>query len=627
MEKYRADIDGLRALAVGAVVLYHFGFPFVAGGFVGVDVFFVISGYLITGIITEEVRAGTFRYSAFYERRVRRIVPAATVMIGATLLVGVLFLMPAELDDLARSAGSALVSLSNVYFWTQAGYFDVSAEARPLLHTWSLAVEEQFYLLYPVFIGLMVRWAPRHLARGVGAMTVGSFVACVLATQWAPSSAFYLAPFRAWELGLGALVRCGGIWMPGSRGAREALAGGGLVAIVAAIVAMAPADPFPGWRALVPCLGTAAVILAGRAGPTLAGKALTLRPIVFVGLISYSWYLWHWPLRVFDQLLNPLGRGPGFIDRAPLLLAGSFALAVLSWRLVERPFRDRARWGARRAISVAGGGTAVLAGAAIVIVGLRGLPARFPPEAVRLAAYLQYDEAAAFRSGTCFLTSRDARGALADECLRARPGQPSVLVLGDSHAAQLWYGLDRAMPGHAILQATASGCKPTMRHAATEDRRCARLIARVYGDIEQLRPDVILLAGRWREGSLPFLPESLSALKRSGARVILLGPELEYDTPLPRLLAAAVVAGDRSLPAGHLSQVTGAMEPRLSAIASRAGVEFLSLTPALCPQAECMTVTGSGVPVQFDAVGHLTREGSVLVGAYLAQAILAARRP
>lgn len=299
--QYRADIDGLRAIAVMAVVAYHAGIKAAGGGFIGVDIFFVISGYLIGSIVLGEAREGQFSLLRFYERRVRRLLPALVLVLCATFALAAVYSFPAELVQLGRSMLAALFFASNIFFWRHSGYFDAPAETQPLLHTWSLAVEEQFYLFFPLTLVLLVRYAPQYLKVVIVAATALSLLLCIEATADFSKASFFLLPMRAWEFLLGVLIAIGLFPRLPDPLIRNVAAAAGLAMICAAILVFTNETPFPGFSALLPTVGAALVIGSGLSGPTFVKRLLSLRPVVFVGLISYSLYLWHWPVIVFQR--------------------------------------------------------------------------------------------------------------------------------------------------------------------------------------------------------------------------------------------------------------------------------------------------------------------------------------
>lgn len=336
--KYRPEIDGLRAVAVVAVILFHAGFVPFSGGFVGVDVFFVISGYLITSLIYEEISAGNFSLARFYERRARRILPALYLICLACVPFAYFWMFPSDLQDFSESLIAVNLFVSNVLFWLESGYFDTAAELKPLLHTWSLAIEEQFYIFFPLLLLLLRALSRRFIFVFICAMSLGSLAIAEYGSHYYPGATFYLVPSRSWELGVGALLSI-------AIGSNRAVGGivqrtgslFGLTLICYAIFAFDSATRFPSLWALIPVIGTALVILYA-SGDEIVGRILSWKPIVGVGLVSYSAYLWHQPLFAFARIYS--------LDEVSItqywaLIATTFAMAFLSWKYVESPFRNR----------------------------------------------------------------------------------------------------------------------------------------------------------------------------------------------------------------------------------------------------------------------------------------------
>ncbi len=456
---YRADIDGLRALAVLAVIAFHAKIAGFEGGYVGVDVFFVISGFLITSILRREIGNGTYSLLRFYERRIRRILPALLLMCAVTLGVAALFFIPRDYKDLAQSAGATAGFVSNLYFWRKAGYFDQAAEWKPLVHTWSLGVEEQYYILWPLILVVLCRLSPRAMRWSIAALAAASLAIAAVLVEEEPRAAFYLLPARMWELLAGAALALGLLPAPGA-GGRGVLGVGGLVAILAAILLFDAKTPFPGIAALLPCLGAMAIVAAGSGGTSAATRFLALRGLAALGRVSYSLYLWHWPMLVLPQYYLLRALTP--METAGLL-AASYAVALISYRFIETPFRRGLKM--RRPALFAG---ALAAMAVIVGVGVagwraNGFPGRFD---ARVSAYA---------------TAATDTNPLQRICDRRSPGQvtaggacrigqpeaaPSFAVFGDSFGDALLPGLDRAGrdTGKAGYGFTYSGCYPLVGH-------------------------------------------------------------------------------------------------------------------------------------------------------------------
>ncbi|SMP00149.1 Peptidoglycan/LPS O-acetylase OafA/YrhL, contains acyltransferase and SGNH-hydrolase domains [Thalassovita litoralis] len=372
---YRPDIDGLRTLAIMPVILFHAGASWLPGGFVGVDIFFVISGYLISSLILREIQAGEFSFLRFYERRLRRIIPALLGVLFVTVAAFQFIALPDQAQSAAESGIAALLSLSNFWFWRESGYFAPAAELFPLLHTWSLAVEEQFYLIFPIV--LIVFW---KLRLRIGMVLVLGALATFAIGLWLsfnkPSVAYYLLPARAWELLVGAVI-ASGVFPPVKTPAlREALSATGLGMILLSIFTIRSDMIFPGWVALLPCLGAAVVIHTGGQS-WVANRILAARPMVFVGLLSYSLYLWHWPILALLRVRS----GSIHLDPTPAIGAVilTFLFAWLSWRYVESPFRNRKTMTSKRM-------AAYLGGASVAVLGLAGLSIMMSGFPQRLAA-------------------------------------------------------------------------------------------------------------------------------------------------------------------------------------------------------------------------------------------------
>lgn len=330
---YRPEIDGLRAIAVIPVILFHAGLTLFSGGYVGVDVFFVISGYLITSILIGELEQDNFSIIRFYERRARRILPALFFVMLCCIPFAWKWMLPSELKDFSQSVVSVVFFASNILFWREEGYFAPAAEMKPLLHTWSLAVEEQYYVLFPIFLLLAWRFGRRSVFWSICAIAALSLAASEWSWRNAPSANFYLAPTRAWELLAGSI--CAFLLSGREPRASNALSLAVLGLIVFAIFYFDDSTPFPSVYALAPVLGTALIILFGGSG-SWAARLLSTRSFVGIGLISYSAYLWHQPLFAFARIRSVLEPSP---ELMMALAALSLVLAYFSWRYVETPFR------------------------------------------------------------------------------------------------------------------------------------------------------------------------------------------------------------------------------------------------------------------------------------------------
>jgi peptidoglycan/LPS O-acetylase OafA/YrhL len=628
--QYRPDIDGLRAVAVVGVLIFHVAQSFLRGGYVGVDVFFVISGYLISSNILAQAEQGKFSVARFYEHRLRRIFPAYAVVLVFTTIVVMWKFVPSEIGAYSKALAAAIASVTNFYFWATSDYFAVSAEELPLLHTWSLAVEEQFYLLFPALVVGIYRWVPKRRDVLIVAIFLVSLALSIWGVYAAPIATFYLLPTRAWELLLGTLLAIKIVPVPRTDLQRNLVAGAGLVLIALPMVLYWPYTRFPGLAAVPPCLGAALIMLAGETGDSLVGRLLSLRPVVFVGLISYSLYLWHWPIMVFqrtDFLL--VSTDSRLVTRGAVMIA-SFVCATLSWWIVERTTRNR-RLVPTRTL-VAGSGVAALAlllsAGALSYTG--GFQQRFTPDALAVAKYLDYDEKDQFREGTCFL-DRDTPFTKFDRtaCLPDVPNRPNYLLIGDSHAAALSDGLRHAFPDANILQLSGVGCPPTIALQPAASEACTGLNHLAFDELPRTRKiSKAWLVARWNVGRLGQGPgwnkdwltdllRTVEELKQRGIEPVVVGPMPEYQSRLPRLLAKSIEARDPGLVARALTSDSLALDRQMADFAREHGIAYVSLAAVLCPDGACMTHAGPGVPLLFDS-DHLTAAGSALVAAKIA---------
>jgi peptidoglycan/LPS O-acetylase OafA/YrhL len=618
--RYRADIDGLRAFAVLAVIAFHVGFNGTSGGFVGVDIFFVISGYLITGIIEKDLNADTFSVAAFYERRVRRILPAFVVVLVFTTLLAYRYLLPADTIDYGWSLAATAFSASNFYFLSKSGYFESSG---PLLHTWSLSVEEQFYIFFPLMMALFFRYRRSWLHAGTLLLALLSLAVSVACERQHPSANFYLPFTRAWELLIGSLLSFRMLPVIRHRLAREVCAFTGLGLVLFAVFKYTSNIPFPGLSALPPCLGAALIIYSGEQGVSLVGQVLSFRPLVFLGGISYSLYLWHWPFLQFGQYGFLHANSLSHRENVAVYLAVCIGVSVLSWRFVEQPFRQRnLRLPRRILFSYAGCVLLILCVTGGVMQLHRGLSFRYPPAALAIAAQAEMtpERKAHFREGKCFLlpgeTLHDFDQGV---CLRSDPSHKAYLLLGDSHAAAIWQGLASNLPEAKIMQATSSNCKPFPNESLYATPICHELMSFIFDQyLPQHHVDAVLLEARWKARDLPRIADLVQHLRSLNIPVAVLGPAEEYDAPLPILLAYAIRSDDPDMPYKHRLVDLEALDRTMQQQAKHVWhVPYISLIQADCVST-CQVYADASrtIPQMFDH-DHYTTEGATSVIAHL----------
>lgn len=534
---YRPEIDGLRAIAVLSVVLCHAGISTFAGGFAGVDVFFVISGFLITQILAQDLDQGQFSLLRFYERRARRILPALVVMVLATVLPALYWMLPFQRDEYGQSVIGVGLFLSNVAFLLQSGYFATDAGLKPLLHTWSLAVEEQFYLIYPLMLWALWRVGARLRLMGLGAMIVASLAAAEFGARHWPDANFYLIPFRAWELLIGAVAALAVLSVKPRENDGFALTG--LALILLPMLVFDESVPFPSLWTLVPVAGTALVLVFGGAG-TRAARLLSVRPVVAVGLISYSVYLWHQPLLAFGRLAVQ--------DELPLwasvaLAALSLPIGWASWAYVEQPFRGGRAILTRRTVLTA----SVVALMAVTVLGavVPSLPGlRKLPDGVLSAAALEAlrdERMDVVGEGRCHLRkSSELDDFLAQwNCLgTAADGRAAtVAIYGDSHAADT-AGAVRLAGGN-VLQLTGASC-PLVGEGGKKDY-CQALIDKVLTETQSRGIRTIVLVNYFPQRGITAA--SLQAIAEFWTtrfdRVYLISPTPDYPRLSEKLLYLA----------------------------------------------------------------------------------------
>jgi len=608
-------------VAVIPVVLFHAHLG-TSGGFVGVDVFFVISGYLITSLLLAELKGGSLDLPAFWERRIRRIFPALAVVTLASLATGWFLLLPTDYKELGESVSSLTVFCSNVFFWLHTNYFDGAAESKPLLHTWSLAVEEQFYLLFPLILLGLNRLRRGMAATAIAIICLGSFAISVDGVSHHPRVAFYLLPFRAWELSIGALMAGlpRRLFLPAWL--RECLSATGLVSILYALFFYDAETPFPGFAALAPCVGTALFIYSNTGSLTTTGKLLSWRLFVFVGLISYSLYLWHWPVLVFANYwaLEP----PSLLHRIGLV-GLSVIFAFLSYRYVETPFRRRSVFPDRVGIYR----FACISMAALLLLGsaigmLKGVGSRMPDTVIKYSD-AQFDFEPVYTSE---LSLQDARAGRFLPMGSKQPGDPlDLLVWGDSHTKAVLPALDAMCRQHSLRAVAAAHSEtPPLLDYVPDGIYSLRSEAPAVGEaiVAFVRANHIrnvLLAARWkgyRAGtSLTFhtaFVKTIAALRESGAKVWVMEEVPNFPLDVPKSLASAALfrhdPEKLNLPlASYRAQLVDQEREFLQVV----GPGVVLLEPSTCLVRNSVApVCLDGVPLYRD-IHHLTTHGAMLL--------------
>jgi peptidoglycan/LPS O-acetylase OafA/YrhL len=602
---YRPDIDGLRAIAVALVVIFH-AFPAaLPSGFIGVDIFFVISGFLITGIITRELEQGRFSLANFYVRRARRIFPALALVLVAVLVLGWLWMLPGAYAQLSADVVASAAFLSNFALLWQAGYFDVESARKPLLHLWSLGIEEQFYLLWPLVLLLAARLRLSFLPVAA-ALGVASFALNVALIGSNPIATFYLPLTRAWELLTGAMLACSWMRISQDRAASNWRAVVGLTLIVSAIGILDTTRAFPGWWAILPVVG--AVLMLSAPESWIMRRCLVSRPLVWVGLISYPLYLWHWPLLVFFTLIK---FAPLTLLESGLMVGLSVALAWATYRFVELPIR-LGRQSTFRIAGLCAALASVALFAAIIVKG-RGFDSRLPPE-IRAMANVP-TQSAQWRVHECLL-DLSQETVFSDNCTDMPARRPLVFVWGDSTAGALMPGLRNAQQAwdFGIAQYTSSSCIPAISVDVPGNPNCRAINNKILSIVYAIKPDVILLHSTW-DRYMDGVVQTVAELKRTtGARVVVLGSVPWWKRGLPNEVLRHYMLHQQLIPERSSRAEPDGSGAQLRIRLMPLGAEFISAWNVMCNAEGCLTRIGSAAKdiAASDQV-HLTEAASIFL--------------
>jgi len=623
---YRREIDGLRAVSVLSVILFHADLHVFSGGFVGVDVFFVISGFLITTILLNEHRTGTFSLVNFYERRARRVLPALFVVALACLPFAWLWLVPSDLESFAQSLIAVSVFASNILFYRSTGYFSAGAEWQPLLHTWSLAVEEQYYLIFPLFLMLAWRFARRWLPWLLVAMAVASLTVARWRLIHDPAAAFYLLPSRGWEILIGALVAfqaatTTGLWARVRSSALAAQVGSalGLLAIGTAVFTFDRRTPYPSPYTLLPTVG-AGLIIAFATPTTWVGRLLGWAPLVGVGLISYSAYLWHWPLFVFARH-RAIPTIPGKLVMGAL--SGAALLAgFLSWKYVETPFRSRKRVSRRVIFTTAAVGAVALSAAGLFGHFMNGRSSRLVATAVPPDVEFLW-----LRSGGCMYQPHPPTGlsvgAQGTQCwLGDRTAGRKAIVLGDSYAGayDAFWDIVGKQVGLNINSVTTNWCMPTRNDDWTGrgeiyQEQC-RFDRRYFAE-NVAKFDVAILGGNWMDylaiGRLAGVLDLIEFAASQAKLVVVMAAPTQWDVSPIEVYTRSLLEKRRfditALPRSADALEKSANEFLESAVAKYSNVLFFDRDSLFTAAGVPSEVTDQNVPFSLEG-NHLSKYGS-----------------
>lgn len=625
--KYRTDIDGLRAIAVLAVVAFH-AFPSVViGGFTGVDVFFVISGFLISTILYENLEHNQFSFIDFYSRRIRRIFPALILVLTCCFALGWFVLLPDEYKQLGKHMAGGAGFVQNFVLWNEADYFDNIAETKPLLHLWSLGIEEQFYIVWPVLLWLAYRLRTNLLALTV-VIGLISFGLNIYGVKDNGTGTFYSPQTRFWELLIGAALAyitlhpqvLAGKWSIRSRVTPQTWAHirslTGAALLMAGLVLINKKSLFPGWWALLPTIGSALILSAGPNAwfnqTILSNKILT-----WFGLISYPLYLWHWALLSFARIME--GQTPPEWVRAVLVLI-AIALSALTYYLVEKPIRFGKHLKAKTIILVIL--MTIVGGVGYNTYKREGLGFRLPKDFAQLSNY-QASEVreisyTAWRRYSCFLEDSQTFSAYAKcETVNYMPNKPSILLWGDSHAASLYPGIESKYSSQFnVVQRTTALCPPILGFVKSDRPNCKKINDDIFSYIKHTKPNVVVLSAWWNDYEWAGVEETIQKLVIAGVqKVYLVGPLPQWEDQLPSLVFRKYKSDPlRQIPRRMnygLQSIFVDIDSQMQGIANRQDVDYFSPRSVLCNLDGCMTIVNNGDHkfIAFDTT-HLTIDGS-----------------
>ena len=629
--QYRPDIDGLRAVAVLSVLFFHARVPGVPGGFVGVDVFFVISGYLITSIIANDISLNKFSLVSFYERRMRRIFPALFFLIFGSGLIAAALLAPEDFPAFAKGMFAATCFASNFFFLRHAapgGYFANIFALQPLLHTWSLAVEEQFYLLFPGLLLLLTKFAKQRTQKFLIVLALVSLIANLWLLPRNPSSAFYMLFPRAWELLMGSLLALKAVPSVKLRFLRESLGAAGIALIAFADLAYTSNTTFPGWHALIPCLGACLVIYAGEQGTSFANSVLAFPPLVFIGLISYSLYLWHWPLIVFSRYFFAADLSHG--ETAGVIIA-SLLMAFLSFEFVETPFRGHdSRFSRKQVFSLAIAASFASLALAFLILRTGGLPQRYNASTRQLVvenAARRHD----FMEVCSNFQTNPHSWADINYCTLGPDSKKKILFGGDSHVQQLYPIVKHLydtgeLQGRGAIVAVGNSCLPDehmngigvnlhcdsfssvmMTRAGMDDIDTVFIAFNTWWTYHDNAVGPTVNGKRTRTLSavdsqrlfLSDFADELRQLRKSGKRIIICLPFPAYDKSIPNLEIKNAVFSRFGLAGVARDMTVPEFRKQLIELSRAVGADVFDPRKSLCSQGGCLTQK-QGVSIYID---------------------------
>tara|TARA_B110001450_G_scaffold91803_1_gene87049 strand:+ start:280 stop:2190 length:1911 start_codon:yes stop_codon:yes gene_type:complete len=625
--KYRPEIDGLRALAVVPVILFHAGFELFSGGFVGVDVFFVISGYLITTILIEDIENKRFSLVNFYERRARRILPALFFVMLLCIPFAWIWMMPRQMDEFSQSLIAVSLFSSNILFKQESGYFATASEEKPLLHTWSLAVEEQYYVLFPIFLILFWRFGKNR----VFWMIVLIAAISLLMSEWGwrnkSTANFYLAPTRAWELLAGSVAA----FIAQKNGVQKNnfLALLGLMAIIVSIFVYDESTPFPSLYALVPVIGVMLFILYATK-ESLAAKILSTKAFVGIGLVSYSAYLWHQPIFAFAKIK---GFTSDYIHISLFII--TFALAYFSWKIIEQPFRSHIAIPKKLILAFSLIGFSFFLFSGYLGHKNNGFPQRLEKAQVVFLDYFEnslpswnyfektgimkkyWDECNFYDINSHRLKNSTRKPiSISPKCTLNISNKEVLFIWGDSHAQQFSYGIrEKLNHRFAINQIASSGCTPQIVYENSDVDYCLKSNYSALAHIRKTSPSIVLLAQN-ADHDIVTYKELINEINRHGtSKILVMGPSPHWEIDLPELLARNLANVPKRLNKHRTNATIKINNDFIDYFTNYKNVIFVDVIGEFCDKSGCLTHLGDNIKETITSwdYGHLTPVASLKI--------------
>ncbi len=610
---YRKEIDGLRGLSVISVILFHAGCKIFSGGFVGVDIFFVISGYLITTLIIEEIEKGSFSLINFYERRALRILPPLFFVVLCTLPFAYLWMLPKDLKSFSQSLVAVPLFISNIHFYFTNGYFDTASEFKPLLHTWSIAVEEQYYTLFPIFLLLSLRLGRKWVVWLMIFIATVSLITAQIVSKNNPSFTYYFLPTRGFEILIGALTSLYLNHKKRIDSVNQSLSLAGLLLITYAIFTFDNKTPNPSVYTLIPTFGTSLIIIFANS-KNLVGRILSNKILAGIGIISYGSYLWHQPLFVFARLSRI--EEPSFLLLI-ILTISSILLGFLSWKYIETPFRSRKLISRNNIFPLSAIVSALLISVGLIGYTKDGFDKRFKEKYKTILEWEKYDYKYSLRSHLCFLEIEDNDIEFKDECFGKHTSE-SYLIWGDSYAAASYKGLIEFYKD--VIQLTASSCPPLIDTNFARRSNCLKINEFIKEKVKQLKPKYIFLQSNWdnytEENVLGNLYKTIDFIKSvsPSTKIVILGSAPRW---YPSLTTAIIISKHKVNKASYVHmpyyEELVKVDAELIKLSNKEKVTFISLLDNLCIKNKCLAITQYNSDFWLTSWdnGHLTEAGSI----------------